>query len=87
VKHGISKRAQGGAIRISAERENGALRLSVYNDGPALPADWEHTRAGIGLVNMRMRLETLYGTGFELKVRNQEPHGVEVSVSLPFREA
>ena len=87
VKHGISKRAQGGAIRISAERENGALRLSVYNDGPALPADWEHTRAGIGLVNMRMRLEALYGTGFELKVLNQEPYGVEVSVSLPFREA
>jgi LytS/YehU family sensor histidine kinase len=87
VKHGINKRAQGGAIRISAERENGALRLSVYNDGPALPADWEHTGAGIGLVNMRMRLEMLYGTGFELKVRNQEPYGVEVSVSLPFREA
>src|SRR5712692_3726634 len=39
VKHGISKRAQGGAIRISAERENGGLRLSVYNDGPALSAD------------------------------------------------
>lgn len=87
VTHGINKRAQGGTIRISAERRNGALRLIVYNDGPPLPADWEHTRAGIGLVNMRMRLETLYGAGFELRVRNQEPHGVQVSVSLPFSEA
>jgi len=85
VKHGISKRAQGGTIRISAERGNGALRLSVYNDGPALPAGWEHTGAGIGLANMRMRLETIYGGRFELEVRNQEPDGVEVSVSLPFR--
>jgi len=86
VRHGISKRAQGGAIRISGERENGALRLSVYNDGPALPADWEHTQAGVGLANIRTRLEMLYGWGFELKMRNQGPCGVEVSVSLPFRE-
>jgi LytS/YehU family sensor histidine kinase len=87
VKHGISRRAQGGAIRIAAERENRALRLSVYNDGPALPADWEHTGAGIGLVNMRMRLEALYGREFEVKVLNQEPHGVEITVSVPLREA
>jgi two-component system, LytTR family, sensor kinase len=86
VKHGISKRAQGGSIRISGVRENGALRLSVYNDGPALPADWEHTQVGVGLANIRTRLEMLYGQGFELKMRNHEPCGVEVSVALPFRE-
>jgi LytS/YehU family sensor histidine kinase len=42
---------------------------------------------GIGLVNMRRRLETLYGEGFELKVRDQAPSGVAVLVSLPFTEA
>lgn len=87
VKHGISKRAQGGAIRVSAARENGSLRLSIYNDGPALPADWEQTRSGIGMANMRTRLQALYGAGFELQMRNQTPGGVEVLVSLPFREA
>ena len=86
VQHGIIKRARGGAIRISGQRENGALRLSVYNDGPALPADWEHTQAGVGLTNIRTRLEMLSGRGCELKMRNHEPCGVEVSVSLPFRE-
>jgi sensor histidine kinase YesM len=38
VKHGISHRAQGGAIRISAARTNGMLILRVYNDGPSLAA-------------------------------------------------
>ena len=38
VKHGIAKRAQGGEIRIAASRSNGILTLSVYNDGPGLPA-------------------------------------------------
>src|SRR5207302_4383440 len=41
VKHGISKRAQGGTISISASRDNGMLTLRVYNDGPAFPVNRE----------------------------------------------
>jgi two-component system LytT family sensor kinase len=84
VKHGIAKRAQGGAIRIAASRCDGMLTLSVCNDGPSLPADWEMTRSGIGMSNVRTRLQSLYGDAFELSMRNQEAGGVEVSVSLPF---
>jgi two-component system LytT family sensor kinase len=84
VKHGIAKRAQGGSIRIAASRCNGMLVLSVCNDGPSLPADWEMTRSGIGISNVRTRLQSLYGDAFELSMRNQEADGVVVSVSLPF---
>ncbi len=84
VKHGIAKRVQGGAIRISAFRSNGRITLSVYNDGPKLPLDWEKTHSGIGISNVRTRLQGLYGNGFQLNMRNQEPGGVEVSVSVPF---
>ena len=84
VKHGIAKRVQGGSIRIFAFRSNGRLTLSVYNDGPKLPPDWEKTNSGIGISNVRTRLHGLYGDGFELNMRNQEPGGVEVSVSVPF---
>jgi two-component system, LytTR family, sensor kinase len=84
VKHGISKRVQGGAIRIAAFRSNGHLTLSVYNDGPSLPEGWERTQSGIGISNVRARLQSLYGAGFELSMRNQGPSGVEVSVSVPF---
>jgi LytS/YehU family sensor histidine kinase len=86
VKHGIAKRAQGGSIEISAARTNGVLTLSVYNDGPTLPEDWERNQAGIGISNVRTRLESLYGNAFELKMRNEEARGVKVSVSVPFRE-
>jgi len=84
IKHGIAKRAQGGSIRIAASRCNGMLVLSVCNDGPSLPADWEMTRSGIGISNVRTRLQSLYGDAFELSLRNQEAGGVAVSVSLPF---
>jgi len=87
IKHGIAKRARGGAIRIAASRQNGMLTLSVCNDGPSLPADWEMNRSGIGMSNVRTRLHGLYGDAFELSMKNQSAGGVEVSVSLPFAVA
>jgi two-component system LytT family sensor kinase len=87
VKHGIAKRAQGGAIRIVASRSNGMLTLRVSNDGPSLPVGWEMARSGIGMSNVRTRLQGLYGDAFELSMRNQDAGGVEVSVSLPFAVA
>jgi two-component system, LytTR family, sensor kinase len=85
IKHGIAKRAQGGAIRIAAFRSDNTLTLTVYNDGPNLPASWEKTQPGIGISNMRTRLHSLYGDAFELNLQNQGP-GVEVSISVPFKE-
>jgi len=84
IKHGIAKRVQGGSIRIAGLRSNGKLILSVYNDGPSLPDGWEQTRSGIGVANVRTRLQGLYGDEFEFSMRNQKPGGVEVSVSVPF---
>jgi signal transduction histidine kinase len=83
IKHGIAKRAGGGAIRVAVSRSNDRLSLRVYNDGPGLPADWAASRVGIGLSNLRTRLQILYGTGFELNLCNLDTGGVEVLVSLP----
>ena len=83
VKHGIAQRVHGGAIRITASRSNGTLTLSVYNDGPSLPVGWEKSQSGIGIANVRTRLQSLYGDAFELSMRNQRL-GVEATVSVPF---
>lgn len=87
VKHGIAKRVQGGTIRISAGRDNGALTLRVANDGPSLPAGWEKSATGIGISNVRTRLQSLYGDGFELKMSDRQSGGVEAVVRLPFSVA
>jgi len=83
VKHGIAKRVQGGAIRLGAARANGRLTVRIYNDGPSLPSGWEQSCTGIGIPNVRTRLESLYGNAFELSLRNQNG-GVEALVSLPY---
>ena len=84
VKHGIAKRVQGGAIRIAAFRSNGKITLSVYNDGPSLPVDWETASSGVGISNVRTRLQGLYGDEFELSLNNEDVGGVKASLSIPF---
>jgi len=84
VKHGIAKRVQGGTIRINASRSNGTLTVRVYNDGPGLVAGWDNNGSGVGISNIRTRLQNLYGDEFELSMQNRSSGGVEASVSVPF---
>jgi two-component system, LytTR family, sensor kinase len=84
IEHGIGKRANGGQIRVGAARDNGLLTLSVYNDGPPIPDDWEKLRTGVGIANVRARLQSLYGDGCTLNLRNRD-RGVEVLLSVPYR--
>ena len=83
IKHGIAQRAQGGALQVTAASSNGRLSLSVGNDGPSLPVDWEARCTGIGLSNLRTRLELMYGGAFEFHLCNRSTGGVQASVSLP----
>jgi LytS/YehU family sensor histidine kinase len=86
IKHGVAKRVAGGVIRIAGVRSNGNLCLSVYNDGPSLPADWQAMHNGIGIRNLQTRLRILHGSESELQLRNTDT-GVEVLVTLPLSEA
>jgi two-component sensor histidine kinase len=87
IKHGIAKRVAGGTVRVAGACQDGHLCLSVYNDGPSLPEDLGATQAGVGISNLRTRLQILHGNESELRLRRAGPGGVEVVVRLPFREA
>jgi LytS/YehU family sensor histidine kinase len=87
IKHGITKRVAGGVLRVAGECHNGNLCLSVYNDGPGLPADWEARQTGVGIGNLRTRLQILHGSGSGLQLRCAGIGGVEAIVTLPFTEA
>jgi two-component system LytT family sensor kinase len=86
IKHGVSKRIAGGQIRVAGTRCDGALRLTVYNDGLWVREDLEATPGGVGLGNLRTRLQILHGDRSELLLRPVDTGGVEVVVTLPFLE-
>jgi len=87
IKHGISKRIVGGVVRVSGVERDGALHLSVYNDGPCAQEDLDATRTGVGLGNLRTRLQILHGVRSGLTLKRGDADGVEVVVTLPLQEA
>jgi hypothetical protein len=84
IRHGVSRRAQGGCLGIRARRVGGRLELRVWDDGPEGAAA-DAPSSGIGLANTRARLEHLYGAAHRFELRRMHEGGMEVSVSLPFR--
>jgi LytS/YehU family sensor histidine kinase len=87
IKHGIAKRVAGGAVRVAGACHDSRLCLSVYNDGPTLPPDWEASETGVGIRNLRTRLQILHGSDSELQLTRPNSAGVEVLVTLPFKVA
>jgi len=84
IKHGVTKRVSGGTVRVAGARSNDSLHLSVYNDGSNLPQDWPTSGSGVGLANLRTRLQILHGDAAELRMARSGTDGVEVNVILPF---
>jgi hypothetical protein len=87
IKHGVAKRVSGGVIRVSGERKDDSLHLSVYNDGANASEEWRTQGAGVGLANLRTRLQILHGDAAGLQLNRVGADGVEVVITLPLREA
>jgi LytS/YehU family sensor histidine kinase len=86
IKHGVATRVVGGNVRVTGARRDSSVYLSVYNDGPSFPNDWQTNGAGVGLANLRTRLQILHGDASELQMRRAGADGVEVIVTLPLKE-
>ena len=86
IKHGVAKRVLGGDIRVTGVRRNESICVTVYNDGPNFPADWQTNGVGVGLANLRTRLQILHGDTSGLQMRRAGADGVEVVVTLPLKE-
>lgn len=85
VKHGIAPRSAPGRIEIRAWAEGQQLCLRVTDNGLGLPEAPSSISTGIGLPNVRARLERLYGEAHAFVLRPATPTGLIVDVTLPLR--
>ncbi len=89
IKHGISKSDHGGMISIRARKEGRRLVLEVTDDGPGLAKEHPSQELlalsdGVGVSNIRNRLEEIYGQKHKLEFHNAEPTGLTVRVVIPY---
>lgn len=74
-KHGASNELEDPFINIDIQIKNDKLTLRVENskspDDPDVKSDQEYTK-GIGLKNVRRRLDLLYGENYDLQVFSEE---------------
>jgi hypothetical protein len=80
VSHGIASMADGGLIRLEARVQDGRLAILVENDRDD-EAPWRK-RNGVGLKNVRSRLEARYGKEATFRAEAEEQK-FRVSMSLP----
>ncbi len=80
VKHGLEPKIEGGEISIFGEDRNGVIRLEVIDTGLGLR---QERHAGMGLANIRERLEALYGTRSRLILEPNQPCGLKAVIEVP----
>jgi len=84
VHHAIREREEGGRIAIAARRHGNRLRLSVEDDGAGID-DPDSISEGVGLSNVRKRLEEIYGGDASLGFERGRMGGLRVALDLPLR--
>ena len=85
IRHGLEPKVEGGDIHIVARRDGDTLVLVVADTGIGFAA----TRAkaanggGLGLPNVRDRLDALYGRAAAMVIEDNAPSGARVTLRVP----
>jgi sensor histidine kinase YesM len=80
ITHGLEPKVEGGVVRISAAENLGVMSLRVEDDGlgfAAVPG------GGVGLANIRARLNALYGETGRFSITAKVGAGVTAVIEIP----
>jgi two-component system LytT family sensor kinase len=93
IKHGLEPRLEGGTVTLRSCVRDGRLVVDVEDDGvgimPARAAAvgavtaQSHSGNGIGMKNVRERLEVLYGGEARFEVESRPGRGTRVTLEMP----
>ena len=87
IKHGLEPRINGGTVTLSSRMKGDRVMIEVADDGVGMVQQPEsalkRTGNGIGMKNVRERLEVLYGPEAYFTVVSNPGRGTRVSIELP----
>jgi sensor histidine kinase YesM len=82
IKHGLEPKIAGGTVSVRAYVDGVTLHVEVCDDGIGIDP---HADDGIGLANIRERLQLLYGINAELVIQTPPGGGACAQIKLPYK--
>jgi two-component system LytT family sensor kinase len=88
IKHGLEPRIGGGTITLRSRIEHDRMIIEVEDDGVGIAPGRSHSSGvlrgtGIGMKNVRERLEVLYGDAALFDVTSRPGRGTKVTLMIP----
>jgi len=84
IKHGLEPKAEGGKLTVKAEILHGKLAVTVADTGLGFGRA-ATSGTGVGLANIRERLQLLHGSKASVTVAENQPSGTVVTITVPYR--
>ena len=96
IKHGLEPRISGGTVTLRSRiSDDGMLTIEVEDDGVGIPVEHDDTSpmkgpgsgTGIGMRNVRERMEVQYGNLGSVEINSRPGRGTKVILRMPVLEA
>jgi LytS/YehU family sensor histidine kinase len=81
IRHGVEPKSEGGSVNLQAEVRDGKLFVTVEDSGLGFSTT---ARTGIGLANIRERLQQLFGAEAALVIEPNQPSGTRATITVPY---
>lgn len=83
IKHGLEPKREGGSVIVSATAAGGKLTLAVTDTGLGLQSGGDTGDDGIGVENVRRRLQAIYGHAATFSLQSNPSGGALALLTLP----
>jgi two-component system, LytTR family, sensor kinase len=83
VKHGLSPKVEGGTIYLRSRIQDSLLVVEVEDDGVGITESASSSGTGIGMANVRERLNVLYNDLARVEVESSPHAGTTIRLVLP----
>jgi hypothetical protein len=84
IKHGLEPKPEGGHLTVKAEIVHGKLAVTVSDTGLGFGRA-ATAGTGVGLANIRERLQLLYGPKAGLTIAENPGGGTKVTITVPYK--